>query len=736
MKRSHTDRVDLCLPEDDGAPSAATRPGAKRPRGGADDNDCAQDDGSDCSERLSSPHRNDLFECLPEEILGALLNGLPDQTRFYLEPRWRAVAAMACRRWRRVVSSPSLAAVALLDRVRPHRASPVAWSRGRVLCASALCDAVALLPSDMGAADRWLALVPDRCSAWPEQRAPDTLRDDMTLGRLAAVMASANLAAMRDAWSRHLTDPHTVVKTIVGDWFGADERCGAHFALGAGRNLAGAMVHAACRAARPSAVLWLLGRCGTALALDVPARRAMLSALAEACGDEGARATAAFDAVVDLGRFPWREALQACLETRSHAASDFLAEHLFALIDRGSIVVVAIASTRGPRRASGHPTEARAADFVAWDRWATAWCREAVARDRPRVAAAAIVRWGVPTLAPTARPFAKIVSRGDDDGDDDGRDGTLDWRPETDLMDCIDDESLAEGDDDRPAPSQAGFWEAALTSAVAGGATTSITWLLAEGAWPSREVAATPAATLDILLRAVCAKPTQAAWPCALDVLSGALALASACAIASPPMRLMRAAMRACARGVAGDRAAHALFVVCLGLWPDRVAASGGNVDDALCGLLHAQAWSAVDAAVGALDRAPSGLFGGVDLWHIGASGHHGLLGSRTAAASFRAPRGLAFVALRAGAVAPEAIGVDVAEAAARRHPLAPAVGRWRRWCRPRPVAANRCAIRLAAEAPDGAWATLERAGLLRDHPTPCDDAFCDAIHTPGCVYA
>ncbi|BCU03178.1 F-box domain containing protein [Pandoravirus japonicus] len=729
MKRSRTDRVDLCMPEDADAPSAATRPTAKRPRGGADDNDCAQGDGDGRSEQSSPSHQSDRFEYLPEEILAVLLNGLPDQNRFYLEPRWRAVAAMVCRRWRRVVSSPSLAAVALLDRARPHRASPAAWSRGRILCASTLCDAVASLPSDMGAADRWLALVPDRCSTWPEQRASDTMRDDLILGPLAAVMASSNLAAMRDAWSRHLTDPHTVVKSIVGDWFDADERCGAHFALGVGQNLASAMVHAACRAARPSAVLWLLGRCGTALTLDVPARRAMLSALAEACGDEGVRATA-FDAVVGLGRFPWREALQACLEARSHAASDLLAEYLFALIDRGSIVVAA----RGRRRARGHSTEARAADFVAWDRWATAWCREAIARDRPRVAAAAVARWGVPTLAPTARPFAKIVGRGDDD---DHRNDALDWRPDTDLMDCIDDESLAKDDDDhRPAPSQAGFWEAALTSAVAGGATTSIAWLLAEGTWPSREVADTPAAALDILLRAVCAKPTQVAWPCALDVLSGALTLVGACAIARPPVRLMRAAMQACARGVAGDRAAHALFVVCLGLWPDRVAASGGNVGDALCGLLHAQAWSAVDAAVDALDRAPSGLFGGVDLWHIGALGHHGLLGSRTAAASFRAPRGLAFVALRAGALAPEAISVDVAEATARRHPLAPAVGRWRRWCRPRPVAANRCAIRLAAEAPDGAWTTLERAGLLRDHPTPCDDAFCDATHTPGRVYA
>lgn len=731
-KRSRTARADPCLPEDGDALSATTRPTAKRPRGGTDDDDCTYG-GGDGSEQSTPPHPGDLFECLPEEILGALLNGLPDQNRFYLEPRWRAVAAMACRRWRRAVSSPSLAAVALLDRVRPHGASPVAWSRGRVLCASTLCDAVALLPSDMGAADRWLALVPDRCSAWLDQRAPDTLRDDLTLGPLAAVMASANLAAMRDAWSRHLANPHTVDKTIAGDWFDVDERRGAHFVLGAGQNLASAMVHAACRAARPNAALWLLGRCGTALTLDVAARRAMLAALAEARGDKGARASTAFDAVVGLGRLPWREALQACLETRSHAASDLLAGHLFALIDRGSVVVVATRSRRPC--AAGHLTEARAADFVAWDRRATAWCREAFARDRPRVAAAAISRWGVPTLAPTARPFAKIIDRGD--GDDDYRDDALGRRPDADLMDDIDKEPLAEDEDgDRPAPSQAGFWEAALTSAVVGGATTSITWLLTEGAWPSREVAATPAAALGVLLRAVYAAPSTPTWPCALDVLSGAMALASACAVAAPPMRLVRAAMRACARGVAGDRAAHALFVVCLALWPDRVAASGGNVDGALCGLLHAQAWSAVDAAVDALDRAPSGLFAGVDLWHIGALGHHGLLGSRTAAASFRAPRGLAFVALRAGALAPEAISADVADAAARRHPLAPAVGRWRRWCRPRPVAANRCTARLAPEAPDGAWATLEKADLLRDHPTPCDDSFCDAIHTADCVYA
>lgn len=761
MKRSHAERTGLCVPQAATALSAAASPTAKRRRdddaddvydddlyddGDHDDDvydntDAYGDDGDDIyavkdCERPPLPS-GDLFERLPDEILYMLFNGVPDRGRFYLEPRWRAVAAMTCRRWRRILSSPSLTAVALLERARPHRASPVTWSRGRAFCASALRDAVALLPSDTGVAYWWLALVPDRCSEWPGQRTSDALRDDLTLGTVAAVMASGNLAAMRDAWSRHLAHPHIVGKAIVGDWFDVDEahRRGLAYCTA---NLGDAMLHAACRAARPTAALWLIERCEAALTLSAPMRCDMLALLADVDSDNVDSATKTFDVLLGLGvgRPPWREALYVCLQARSHEASDLLATHLFAMVDRGTIVVE---TRETAARARTRKTMMRTVDFVVWNRQATAWCAESFFRDRPRVAAAAIARWGVPTLAPTAYSFNGVIHRGDDTHGDDSNDyDDWIWQANSSFLDDTDDFSLWDEDEHRPASSQAGFWEAALAGAIAGGATASIAWLLAEGA-PAGAIVTTPAAALAILLCAsYVTPPTLRALditpaPCALDILSGARVLARMCEVARPPTHLLRAAMRVCARGFGVDRAAHALFIVSLGLWPDHVATCGGDIDDALCGLLHAQVWSAVDAAVDALDRASPGLFDDVDLWRIGALGHHGLLGRRTTDAAFDAPSGLAFLALRVGALAPETICIDI-DTTVRRHPLAPAIDCWRRWCRPRPVTVNRCAA--AGEVPDGAWTTLEGAGLLCHRPMPCDDGFCNGIHTADCVYA
>lgn len=74
------------------------------------------------------------FDCLPDELVAAALA--------CLDPVWRPLARMVCRRWAAAVSAPSRAEALALGRSRPADARPEAWIGGRVLCTTAVTHAL------------------------------------------------------------------------------------------------------------------------------------------------------------------------------------------------------------------------------------------------------------------------------------------------------------------------------------------------------------------------------------------------------------------------------------------------------------------------------------------------------------------------------------------------------------------------------------------------------------------
>nr|UMO79095.1 F-box incomplete domain containing protein [Pandoravirus belohorizontensis] len=166
------------------------------------------------------------FDCLPDELVAATLA--------CLDPVWRPLARMVCRRWAEIAGAPSRAQVRALRRSRPANARPEAWIGGRVLCATAITRA--LVTDDADA--RGVLSVPSAAAAWCLRAFPSAPPGDVA----CALSASGRADAIAHALD--LVEGDAVARSRV-------------VALGA---------HAAVRADRVDAVDVLLTQCQAPLA--------------------------------------------------------------------------------------------------------------------------------------------------------------------------------------------------------------------------------------------------------------------------------------------------------------------------------------------------------------------------------------------------------------------------------------------------------------------------------------
>lgn len=99
------------------------------------------------------------WHTLPAEVVDLVLNGGTSRGRRYLAPRWRFSAALVCTQWRRCIATPSPRdAEAILAEascvVRRRLAN--AWTTGKLACASALSDGLALGDVSLEETLQWL----------------------------------------------------------------------------------------------------------------------------------------------------------------------------------------------------------------------------------------------------------------------------------------------------------------------------------------------------------------------------------------------------------------------------------------------------------------------------------------------------------------------------------------------------------------------------------------------------
>ncbi|AVK77466.1 hypothetical protein pmac_cds_778 [Pandoravirus macleodensis] len=99
------------------------------------------------------------WHTLPAEVIDLVLNGGTSRGRRHLAPRWRFSAALVCTQWRRCIATPSPRdAEAILAEascvVRQRLAN--AWTSGKLACASALSDGLALCDVSLEETLQWL----------------------------------------------------------------------------------------------------------------------------------------------------------------------------------------------------------------------------------------------------------------------------------------------------------------------------------------------------------------------------------------------------------------------------------------------------------------------------------------------------------------------------------------------------------------------------------------------------
>lgn len=717
-----------------------------------------------------------LFAGLPDEVVGFIFQGRTASGRFVLDPRWRTLVATSCRRWRRIVSTPTRATIAALERVRPSRASPRAWATGRVICASALRDAVSMLPRDIGAASAWLDLVPTVGHGFNER-----------LAASVAIATSGNTTAIRDV--RHWGIDHPYRLIPVG-WFQEDsgsDNSTRHHGDRDGTSEFGidqqphrdhltitwAIVRGACRSPAPRANLeWVMGRwsgaLGTqrcdwrALSLDLAATGspAVLDMVVQCLGPPGRRAL-------------WDCMMRACLAAPSPEATDSLLARLLEMVDGRDEHMALETATEWVMRSvcDREARPERLVGFVPWFSKARRWCLLAFSVDRPRAAATAIRLWGAPKCPPPRRRSeATTVNDADrdtvimaafdqvyDDAIDidgiidayaqDGDDDSIDDDDHSNGINHIDrqngdnDNDAEEGDNTREEreeeekttasqPSEWGFWCTAIAQAISGGATASLDWLLAQssddgGAGPlAHSVVETPELALRVVIEALCVPMGDAT-----RLLVGLRHFNTLVPVEPIPTALIASALAVCARG-ANLYFASGVILAALAVCPDAMRSDTLVCDlvAAAGGLLRAREWGTLDALVTAVDAAPSDLFGhrGVfDLWMAAA------LDCRRASVAHNTAsivevhnlsKGLYFLAMRAGALPADALVPDVVDNHTRRDPLAPDVHTWRRWCRVRPIVLD-CTVADAMDAiadggilspVDPAWTALWSCGLVR----------------------
>lgn len=729
----------------------------------------------------------DPFSVLPDEILGLIFQGRALDGPFILDPRWRALVAMTCHRWRRIVATPTYAIIAALDRVRPPRASPHAWAVGRAICASAVRDAVSLLPPDMGAVGAWLGLVPSLDYGRGGDEGGGNAQLEARLSVALAIAASGNTTASRDVRHWGLDEPARLIPASWigeyhhnsaqrnGEWVGADIGITDQVSGGARLALGWAVVLAACRSPLPRAGLnWAAGRWSGLLGTQYCDPRAL--SLSIALTGEPAVLDAIMGCLNPPGRRAlWNAMIRACLAAPSAGATDALLARLLELVDgrdEHMALETAIESVmRSVRDREARPE--RIVGFVPWLGEAKRWCLLAFSFDRPRAAATAIGLWGAPKcLPPRHRPLAALIATGadqdaaitaafdetDDDSididglmeaygaDDDGDHGDddNDHHDNNNNGQDVGENAEEEGEDgihqERTASEQ-GFWRAAVVHAISGGATASLDWLLTQssggsGAGPlARSVAETPELALQAVTEALCVPMGDAT-----RLLVGLRHLGSLVSIASIPTALIASALAICARGV-DLYFASGVILAALALCPDAMRSDTLVCDlaAAASGLLRAREWGTLDALVTAVDAAPPSLFGrrgGFDLWMAAA------LDCRRASVTYKTSSivevhnrsgGLYFLAMRAGALPADALASDVIDDHTRRDPLAPDAHLWRRWCRVRPLVLDCATAEMADATADGgilspvdpAWTALWSCGLVRAVDAHAEESPC-----------
>ncbi|AGO82330.1 hypothetical protein pdul_cds_323 [Pandoravirus dulcis] len=133
---------------------------------------------------------------LPLELVSLIVNGCDAAGRPFMHARWRPAARAVCRDWYRVVQHPSASDAARIaaSLVDPRPSVRQLWVSGRLLCASAMAERLAVDPG-LGP-DAWLS-----AESWPPSPPP--------LLAAAALVASARPDAVACAFSRHVS-PHAI----------------------------------------------------------------------------------------------------------------------------------------------------------------------------------------------------------------------------------------------------------------------------------------------------------------------------------------------------------------------------------------------------------------------------------------------------------------------------------------------------------------------------------------------
>nr|UDO47214.1 F-box domain [Pandoravirus massiliensis] len=737
-------QCDTTVANDDGMSPPFLKKKRARPEGDEDGAD-AKDSGL-----------TDAFSVLPDEILAFIFQGRTLDGRFVLDPRWRVLLSMTCRRWRRIIATPARTTVAALERMRPSCAAPQTWAVGRVMCASVLRDAVSLLPRDMGAINAWLRLLPSICGNCDGV-------DDARLAAAVAIAASGNTTAIRDVRHWGLDDP---CKMIPAAWFGEDTNTSAQLHDDDNNNnngdgdadedgleqrprslaVAWGVVRAACKnpVAR-AGIDWATGRWNAALgaqhcdwralSLDIAATGSpsILNTIMQCLGPSGRRAL-------------WNAMIRACLAAPSPADTDLLLARLFEMADgRDEHLVLDTAKRSLERRRNAHDADAHRSErlvaFVPWFAEAKRWCLLAMSADRPRAAATAIHLWGVPKCAfpdrrldalMTIEADCKVAAIEEEGGSGLGATNGA----EDDDMYAVEhgghEPDDAHVDDDAVVSrvSEQGFWHTAVVYAIAGGAVGSLNWLIGgnddHGAVEpaGRCAVATPSLALRAVIEALCTPVGDA-----MRLLVGLRHLKTLATVQPLPTRLIASALSIFARG-ANLYLASGIVLAALTLCPSAMCADTLACDlaAAASGLLRAREWSMLDALIAAVDDAPPDLFdhrSAFDLWMAvacdcrRASIAHG---TASVVEVHNRIRGLYFLAMRAGALPVDALVAGVIDDDTRRGLFAPDTGAWRRWCRVRPLVLDCTAAEIADAVADGgilspvdpAWSALWSCGLVR----------------------
>ncbi|AVK76901.1 F-box domain containing protein [Pandoravirus macleodensis] len=131
---------------------------------------------------------------LPVELVSLILNGCDARDNAFLHPRWRTIARAVCRVWRNVVENPSASDAARItpQLADPHPSLRHLWSRGRLLCASAIAERLRCEG----------ALTPEAVVAWASHQGRTPAGPFLTA---ASLVASARPDAVAYAFSKHLS---------------------------------------------------------------------------------------------------------------------------------------------------------------------------------------------------------------------------------------------------------------------------------------------------------------------------------------------------------------------------------------------------------------------------------------------------------------------------------------------------------------------------------------------------